>query len=353
MNRFIEVDGSRYSGSGTIVRQSVALAALTGQAVHVVNARTLRPQPGLRRQHVRVVEAIRQLADGQTEKVAVGSTEFAFVPGRGRVGRQFTWDIGSAGSTTLLATALLPVLAFWPEPVSVELQGGLFQDFAPSFYHFRHALLRVLSSMGLKVTADMGRPGYNPRGGGLLRMAVEPVDKTLKAVVRDRPGSVSSVWGIALASHLEESKVSGRMADAATDVLASSGYRASIDRRDDDSALQPGAALALFADLEGGHRIGADRAGARGRRAEGIGRRVARQLIEDLSTGATVDRSLADQVIPFAALSEGESRFLVPEVTGHIESNAWLVRKFLGAEVRTEGNLMSILGVGFAAGRSP
>ena len=44
----LEIDGSRYSGSGTIVRQAVAFAALTGQAVHLVKARVRRPTPGIR-----------------------------------------------------------------------------------------------------------------------------------------------------------------------------------------------------------------------------------------------------------------------------------------------------------------
>ena len=53
----LEIDGSRYSGSGAIVRQAIAFAALTGNAVHIVNIRVRRPKPGLRRQHVQVVEA--------------------------------------------------------------------------------------------------------------------------------------------------------------------------------------------------------------------------------------------------------------------------------------------------------
>jgi len=38
-----EIDGLRYSGSGTIVRQAVVFAALTNQAVHIVMARVWRP----------------------------------------------------------------------------------------------------------------------------------------------------------------------------------------------------------------------------------------------------------------------------------------------------------------------
>ena len=63
----IEIDGSQYSGSGTIVRQAVAFSALTGQPVHIVNARFRRPKPGLRHQHIRVVQAIGELVSGTAE----------------------------------------------------------------------------------------------------------------------------------------------------------------------------------------------------------------------------------------------------------------------------------------------
>ena len=83
----LEIDGSRYSGSGTIVRQAMVFAALTGQAVHIVKARVRRPKPGLRPQHIRVVEAICQVVGGQTEGVKPGAQEFTFwpaTPPRGR-----------------------------------------------------------------------------------------------------------------------------------------------------------------------------------------------------------------------------------------------------------------------------
>ncbi|MER6099916.1 hypothetical protein ABT154_29475 [Streptomyces sp. NPDC001728] len=67
-----------------------------------------------------------------------------------------------------------------------------------------------------------------------------------------------SVWGIALASHLRERSVSRRVADGAREVFARAGYEARIEERDDTSALQPGAGLAVFTDLTGGWRLGAD-----------------------------------------------------------------------------------------------
>jgi RNA 3'-terminal phosphate cyclase (ATP) len=261
--------------------------------------------------------------------------------------RQFCWDIGSAGSTTMLALTVLPVLAFRSAPASVEIRGGLFQDFAPSLFHFQQVMLPLLRSMGLEAEAEMGRPGYVPRGEGRVRLSVRPLRRTLRPLVHTERGAVERLWGIALASHLNERRVSQRMAESAAETFAAAGYRAEIEARDETSALQPGAALAAFADCIGGARLGADRAGAPGRRAESIGRHVARQLLDELKTGATLDRFAADQVIPFATLAAGESRVSIPIVTDHVQTSAWLAKTFLGIEVRIEDHCLMIPGVGF------
>ena len=137
-------------------------------------------------------------------------------------------------------------------------------------------------------------------------------------------------------------------AEAARAVLVVAGQMAAIEVRDDETAAQRGAALALFADCAGGVRLGADGAGAPGRPAEAIGRTVARQLLEELKSGAAVDRFAADQLIPFAALAHGESRFTIPHVTEHVQASAWLVQTMLGAGVRVEDHRVVVAGVGFS-----
>jgi RNA 3'-terminal phosphate cyclase len=52
-------------------------------------------------------------------------------------------------------------------------------------------------------------------------------------------------------------------------------------------------------------------------------------------------------MITFAALAEGESRFRIPNLTDHIQSNAWLASEFLGARVDINGQIMAVHGVGF------
>jgi RNA 3'-terminal phosphate cyclase (ATP) len=343
----LTIDGSRYSGSGTIVRQAVAFSALTGRSIHVVNARAKRDKPGLRPQHIRVVEALAELVNGRAEGLAQGAQEFTFRPGPLKTGRHYHWDIGSAGSTTMLGLGTLPVLAFAASPVTVELRGGLFQDFAPSVFHLQHVMLPTLQDMGLQADVEIGRPGYVPRGDGILRLTVTPLSRPFRAITREDSGSVTRLWGIALSSHLEERRVSRRMADAAQDALAKAGHRAEIEICNETESLQPGAALALFADREGAVRLGADQAGALRRRAESIGKHVAKQLLDELASGATLDRFAADQIIPFAALAAGESRFLIPTVTEHVLTGAWLAQEFLDARVSIDGRRLVIHGVGF------
>ncbi len=346
----LEIDGSKYSGSGTIVRQSVAFAALTRKAIRIVNVRLRRPKPGLRRQHVQVVEAVRQLVGGSTEGVAPGSKEFVFRPGHFDAHREhYVWDIGSAGSTTALALAVLPVLAFARSTVSVELRGGVFQDFAPSFYHLQHVLMPLLGRMGVVATVRLDRPGYVPSGGGIVHLQVTPTRKTFQALILNEPGRVEKLWGIALSSRLRNQSVSDRMAGALRTALVAGGHDVEIQVLYDDTALQAGACLAAFADRSGGSRLGSDRAGAPGRRSETIGKYVARQLLDDLKTRATLDRHASDQIIPFAALASGESRFRIPELSEHIQSNAWLAKEFLGAEIDFTANELIVRGMGFQA----
>jgi RNA 3'-terminal phosphate cyclase (ATP) len=340
----IEIDGASHSGSGAVVRQSVAYAALTGQPLHLIRARASRPRPGLAHQHLCAVRAICDLAGGTVEGASLGSQELVFHPGKPVPTGQYRWDVGTAGSVTTLALALLPVLALTRRRVDVELHGGLFQDFAPSYFHVKHIMVPLLAGMGLAVDAQMLRPGYVPRGAGVLRLVVRR-GRSLRPVVLPHAGPVQRVWGVSLASHLAQRQVASRMAEAARRELAAAGYRSvHIDELDDATAVQPGAAFALFADREQGARLGADRAGAPRRCAEAIGEATARQLLEAIQTGATLDRFAADQILPFAALADGESRVRIPQLTEHIETAAWLAEAFLGAEIHIEDQVLTVAG---------
>jgi RNA 3'-terminal phosphate cyclase (ATP) len=340
----IDIDGSLHSGSGTIVRQAAAYAALTGQPVRVRNARARRQRPGLRPQHLRAIQAIRDLVGGRLDGAEVGSRSFEFRPGNAEPAGRYAWDIGTAGSATMLALAVLPVLAFRGRGAEAEIRGGLFQDFAPSAFHLQHVIVPLLAQMGLAAQIEMIRPGYPPAGQGIIRLAVPACQRPLRPLVPRRGQAPARVWGISLASHLDDRHVAARMAAAARTVLGAARITAEIQELSDSTAAQAGAAFALFADFIGGSRLGADRAGAPHRPAERIGAHVARQLLAEVDSGATIDRHASDQIIPFACLADGTSSFQVPFITQHTETAAWLAWLFLRAEARATGNTLVVHG---------
>jgi RNA 3'-terminal phosphate cyclase (ATP) len=342
----IEIDGGERSGSGTIVRLAVSLCSVLGQDLRLINIRAKRDKRGLRPQHRQVVTACASLCGGEVERAEVGSSEIVYRPGQRIRGGAYEWDIGTAGSTTMLAMSLLLVGSFADKPSVFTLKGGLFQDFAPSAHSMRGVLLPLLRRMGVDAEVSVRRPGYVPEGKGILEVGVKPAKAGLRPLVLTEQGKVTSVRGIALSSHLAEQEVSDRMADECSARLEEAGYDAEIEAVYEASASQKGANLSVWMETDSGAVIGSDRAGKLGRRSEEIGRHVAESVLEDLKTGATVDRYVADQLIPFCAVASGASEYVMPSVTEHVETNLWLVERILGAKTKLEGRHLRVEGVG-------
>ncbi len=349
----IRIDGSEKSGSGTILRYAVALASLLDEELEMINIRALRRKPGLRPQHLKSVVACCEITGGRVDGAVVDSTRIRYRPGTGSIKTRYSWDIGTAGSTTMLAFSVLPLAIFSPRSLQMRISGGLFQDFAPDVYHMQHTLLPLLARMGIRATLKLVRPGYVPKGGGMIEMESHPLGGKLAPLTLEAQGRVEKVRGVSLASHLRSQDVSKRMAQRCQRILSQRGLRAGFEILDDTSALQRGAALFVFAETDTGCLIGADQAGRVGRRSEAIGAFVARSLLEDLETGATVDRHLADQLILFAGLAEGTTTYFVPRLTEHVETNLWLIETVLGSKTSVEGNRVRVEGIGFEKQQEP
>ena len=343
----IKVNGREKSGSGTILRYAVSLSTLLGENLFIHNIRAGRKKPGLRAQHLKGVLACGEMCDGTLEKAEVGSREILYKPGKQIRGGYYEWDIGTAGSTTMLAATVLPAACFATAPMRFRIKGGLFQDYAPSAYHMQHVLFPLLKEMGVLAHLKIIRPGYVPRGGGVIEVRVEPIASRIRPLNFLYPGNIEEIKGIAISSHLEKKRVSERMAKKCKAILKADGYNAQIKEIYDTTSIQEGAALALFSRSDTRCIIGSDRAGKLGRSSEEIGRFVAKNWLQDIQTGATVDRYLADQLIIYAALAEGTTEYLIPRMTEHIDTNLWLVNRILGAKTTLKSNHLKIEGIGF------
>lgn len=63
--------------------------------------------------------------------------------------------------------------------------------------------------------------------------------------------------------------------------------------------------------------------------AEKVAGEAVHFLLEFLKSGAPVDSHLADQLLLYCSLAQGESNYSVEKVSDHLVSNASVVKKFL------------------------
>ena len=320
----IEIAGDTGEGGGQLTRMAVAFAAVTGQALRLTKIRARRSKPGLAPQHLTALRAVAALAGGEIEGLVLGATEVTFRPGALR-GGDYVFDVGTAGSITLLVQALLPVMVASRAPVTVRLVGGTDVRMAPPLDYLRYVLLPLLARFGVTAALDVERRGYYPRGGGAVRLSVSP--SALRPAGRIEPGPLRSMRAHVHTANLP-AHVAQRMHTSAQHSLGS--YALTLDAVVDDAvaAFGAGGAIVLVAD-RGASVLGSGRVAERGVRAETLGEAVGAELKRDLDLGVALDRHAADQLIVWLALAGGESSFTTSEATTHATTAIWLAERFL------------------------
>ncbi len=341
----ILIDGSFGEGGGQILRTSLTLSALALKPVKIVNIRAKRSNPGLRPQHLTAVKVIATLTDAEVKGAYVGSMELEFHP-KTRRGGKFQFDIGTAGSISLVLQAAIPTMLYANEPVELTIRGGTDVSWSPPIDYMRYVFTHWLGLMGAKISIKVLRRGHYPRGGGLVKVRVEPVTK-LKALNVLERGEVISIHGISHAVKLPK-HVAVRQAKSAKDYLVDKRFdesKISIDLEfyepSRDPHLGPGSGIVLWARTTNNCILGADSLGARGKPAERVGREAAEKLYEELLSNAALDSHMGDMIIPFLALAHGNSEVTISKLTMHTYTNIEIVKRILGAEVTYEGELNS------------
>jgi len=340
----LEVDGGAKSGSGTILRLSVAIAAILSQPLHIYNIRKKRAKPGLRPQHLEAVLTAAKLCSAEVRGAKVGSTEIWFYP-KEVSGGFYQANIGTAGSIPMLIMTVLPICAFAEKPVDLRImRGGTDVSHSPTINYIRNVLLPRLNMMGLSAQIKVVRYGYYPKGMGEVHLKVNP-SRRLKPLWLTEFGELEKIEGISVCTFLEERKVAERQKKAALKTLKNDGYDAEIQVLNDRSnPLQKGSSITLWAKTSKGCIIGADAIGELGKRSEDVGREAAAKLIEELEAKPTVDVHLADMLVPYMALAHGRSAYFVRTVTDHLETNVWLIEELTGVKFKLSkvGNLIKV-----------
>ncbi|WP_174589912.1 RNA 3'-terminal phosphate cyclase [Methanocella conradii] len=327
------IDGSVGEGGGQILRMAIAFSAILGESIRVVNIRKNRPKPGLGVQHLKSIEALRNMVDASVEGLYPGSTEVVFTPGPIKSG-EYRVNMGTAGSITLALQSILPVAAFAPGPMTVDITGGTDVSWSPTYDYFKNVTLPAIGRFGFHVEASLISRGYYPAGGGRMRVYTKPA--VLRGVEMTKPMD-GPVKGVSSSSRLPP-HVAERQARAAKAYLIEHGFEADdvvLDVRSDTST---GSSITLFRGMMGGSALG-----ERGKPAEKVGVEAASFLAEELSSGAAVDSHLADQLIIYMALSDGQSMISTSHITDHTRSSITIAEQMTGKKFTIRKNRVYVI----------
>jgi RNA 3'-terminal phosphate cyclase (ATP) len=281
------------------------------------------------RQHLTAVRAAAEICGAQTDGADQGSRALTFRPGRLKAG-DYSFDIGTAGSCTLVFQTVLPALLTASAESRVRITGGTHNRGSPPFDFLARSFLPLLGRMGAAVQLDLVSHGFYPRGGGEIRARIAPAARLAALNLRDRG---------ALMRGYAEAYVAAIPVDVAQRELRVIGRRLAWPQdqlllRALPNDMGPGNAVTVTLEHEHVTEVFTG-FGEKGVRAETVAGEVADEARVYLSGRAPVGEHLADQLLLPMALGEG-GVFVTTRATPHLRSNIAVIERFTARRAAVE-----------------
>ncbi|MHC4339801.1 MAG: RNA 3'-terminal phosphate cyclase [Planctomycetota bacterium] len=320
----LTIDGSMGEGGGQVLRSALALSMVTQEPFRMERIRARRRLPGLRHQHLTALEAAAAVSGAAVRGRALGRTSLEFRPEAVRAGR-YHFDVGTAGSTTLVLQTVLPALATADGPSHLLLEGGTHNPWSPPFDFLARTFLPLLRRMGTEVELALERYGFHPAGGGRIAATVRP-GAGLKPLHLEACGARLGSTARAVVAGLP-ADIADRELAAVREALGIEGVRAVVEE---------GVGNVLMIEVESEEVCEIFTGfGRKGVPAEEVARSAVAEARAYLEAGVPVGRHLADQLMLPLAMA-GSGSFQTLPLSAHATTQIEIIETFLGRRLSWE-----------------
>ncbi|KAL1987204.1 hypothetical protein VTN96DRAFT_4536 [Rasamsonia emersonii] len=228
--RTIHLDGKTLEGGGQLVRNALALSALTAKPITITNIRgNRRGKTGLKGSHAAAVKSLVETCGGEVTGGEIGSTTLTFFP-RGRsavdddgdqlslafthpwsgqppIRPEYNIRLSTAGSIFLIFQALYPYLLHASSfgsvgPVRLNITGGTNVSCAPSYDYEKQVFVPNLQRLGFpRLSVNLRDRGWStgPMNLGTVTFTIHPLgsDKATESQTDAQPDGPNGVDGTA------------------------------------------------------------------------------------------------------------------------------------------------------------
>ncbi len=332
------LNGSHGEGGGALFRTALAVAALTLQSVRIHSIRGATRRPGLNSEDLTFLRALEMSCSAQLSGDELESASVTFQPHHLPRSLNHKLDVQAhekgivPGNALIVLESLLPVLARAGAYSRLVVCGETYNPNTLTFDAFERSTLAAHRKQGLVAYPNLIKAGFGYGAKGEVALEVEP--SGLQSVDWSKRGALLGGQAIIVTSELPEN-VGERGVAESERTFKSIGIAAECEAIEVHSR-EPGAFVTLIVSFEKG-MASFPAIGARGVRIEQIVQRAFEPLQPWLSSDATVDPYLADQLMLPAALAEGKTSYKTSLITQRLITTAWVIKQFLPIHITILG----------------
>ena len=315
---FLKINGGHGEGGGQIIRSAIALSCITKQPIHLENIRKNRKISGLRPQHLTAINILQKIANAKVIGAEVGSTEIKFIPGDAK-NLDLIEDVGTAGSIPLILQVLIPVVAMSKKQFNLRIKGGTDVLWSPTIDYTQHVLQEAYSRMGINFSLELIKRGYYPKGGGEIKLQVNPSNVKSILFSKRKTNKVKLICSFSKFTNNEIKNKVYEIVKQLTDV----NFIVDVEIKSEE-ALDSGASLLIYS-IDDDSIIGID----------ALYNKKTSKFDLDMDNfikNYAIDDNLADMLIVPASLASGKTILPVKEITKHLETNLFVTSKITGCK---------------------